>query len=117
MNVGQGIAYKFQRNIEKGLPKGAEITNQWYDEKAHYNYNREQYCKGAGHFTQMIWKGSKYVGVGIAWDPLGKVVIVVNYKPCGNVPSMFKYNVSDISPLRDDTDSNSSMATDSDGKS
>jgi len=64
----------------------------------------------------MIWKGTKYVGVGIAWDPTGKVVIVVNYKPCGNVPGMFKYNVSSITTPEHDTESNSDTATDSEGK-
>ena len=44
-NVGQSIAYKFKRSIEKGLPKGSEISDQWYDEHSKYNYNREQYCK------------------------------------------------------------------------
>ena len=75
-NVGQSIAYKFQRSIEKGLPDGRDITNQWYNEKIHYNYDREQHCKGAGHFTQMIWKGTKFIGVGIAWDIRGGKVVI-----------------------------------------
>ena len=44
-----------------------------------------------------------------------KSIKVVNYKPCGNIPGLYRYNVSDVSPLRDDSDTNSLTATDSDG--
>ena len=59
-----------------------------------FDYDAEQYCTGAGKFSQMVWKGTKYIGIGIAWNTLGKVVIVVNYKPAGNVAGAFHQNVS-----------------------
>lgn len=113
--VGESIAYKFKRDIGAGLPKASDITDDWYDEEQLYDYNREQYCKGAGHFTQMVWKNTKHIGVGISWDVRGKVVIVVNYKPAGNIPGMFKFNVSDIAPLPEEPESDGSQGnTDTD---
>lgn len=48
----------------------------------------------AGHFTQVVWKSTTEVGVGLATD--GKTVFVVGqYKPAGNMtnPGFFKDNV------------------------
>lgn len=47
-----------------------------------------------GHFTQVVWKSSEEVGVGLATD--GNTVFVVGqYKPAGNIssPGYFKDNV------------------------
>ncbi len=44
----------------------------------------------AGHFTQVVWKSSKELGVGLATD--GKTVFVVGqYKPAGNVTNSGYY--------------------------
>lgn len=48
----------------------------------------------AGHFTQVVWKSTKYVGMGIAKSNThGSVVIVANYLPPGNFIGQFKTNV------------------------
>lgn len=46
----------------------------------------------AGHFTQMVWKGTKEIGVGKAFSKDG-VYVVVHYHPGGNVMGQFKDNV------------------------
>ena len=50
--------------------------------------------------SQMIWKSTKYIGVGVAWDSNGKVVIVAHYKPAGNIAGYFAENVSVIDPIK-----------------
>ncbi|EWC44412.1 hypothetical protein DRE_01238 [Drechslerella stenobrocha 248] len=37
----------------------------WYNEVTKYNYNRPGFTAQTGHFTQVIWKGTK--SIGCAW--------------------------------------------------
>ena len=46
-----------------------------------------------GHFTQLIWARSCYFGVGKACSRSGKVIVVANYEPVGNVSGQFQNNV------------------------
>ena len=46
-----------------------------------------------GHFTQLIWKGSEKLGVGVATSASGKVYVVARYHPAGNYPNQFTENV------------------------
>ena len=48
---------------------------------------------GCGHFTQVVWKGSKEVGIGKAFGNDGRVFVVANYYPAGNILGKFKDNV------------------------
>ena len=48
----------------------------------------------AGHFTQVIWKDSREIGIGRAFTDNGRAVYVVcNYFPAGNVIGHVKENV------------------------
>ena len=48
----------------------------------------------AGHFTQVVWKGSREIGVGRAFADKGQSVYVVcNYLPAGNYIGHYKENV------------------------
>ena len=39
-----------------------------------------------GHFTQLVWDNTKYVGVGTALNvKTGRICIVARYSPPGNV--------------------------------
>lgn len=48
----------------------------------------------AGHFTQVVWKGTKELGVGLATDG-HKIYVVAQYRPPGNMnmPGHFADNV------------------------
>ena len=48
---------------------------------------------GCGHFTQLVWKGSKKLGLGVAQDRSGKRYVVAQYDPVGNIEG--KYEVND----------------------
>ena len=45
-----------------------------------------------GHFTQLVWKDSKFVGFGYARKG-GKTFVTANYDPPGNYVGMFESNV------------------------
>ena len=48
---------------------------------------------GTGHFTQVVWKNTRDIGIGKAFGKDGRVFVCVNYHPPGNVIGRFKDNV------------------------
>ena len=53
----------------------------------------------AGHFTQVVWKGSEELGVGRATYNDGKFnyeIVVANYYPAGNMMGAFPDNVNKL---------------------
>ena len=79
-----------------GTPiEGAAMTTTWYDEIKDYNFNKPGFKNGTGHFTQVVWKGSKQVGFGYAQSSDGAYFGVANYFPGGNIntPEYFSENV------------------------
>lgn len=50
-----------------------------------------------GHFTQVVWKSSIEIGVGISTYPdqryQTRTVVCINYRPRGNVQGQFPENV------------------------
>uniref|UniRef100_A0A0K0E5N2 SCP domain-containing protein n=1 Tax=Strongyloides stercoralis TaxID=6248 RepID=A0A0K0E5N2_STRER len=71
----------------------AQSTKMWYDEYKKYDFNKATFVHGTGHFTQVVWKGSKSVGCGIAKSNGGGTFTVCQYKPAGNMMGSFKENV------------------------
>ena len=73
-----------------------KCISSWYDEVSMHNFQRPKFSKETGHFTQMVWKDTKSMGVGVAHSPDGReVYIVTNYYPAGNIVSRgyFEENV------------------------
>ncbi|CAF3461378.1 unnamed protein product [Rotaria sp. Silwood1] len=73
-----------------------DAIQSWYGEIAMHNFDRPKYSSETGHFTQMVWRSSRKMGVGIAHSPDGReVYIVANYYPGGNIvnPGFFEDNV------------------------
>lgn len=69
----------------------------WYDEVKQYTWNVEP--KGAfkaGQFSQVVWKSSKELGVGVGRTKSGKVIAVASYWPRGNIIGQFLPNVKRI---------------------
>ncbi len=38
---------------------GGQATKSWYDEIVDYNFSKPAFQSGTGHFTQVVWAGSK----------------------------------------------------------
>ena len=72
---------------------GKMMTDDWYDEISQYDFNNPGYISGTGHFTQVVWKGSKQVGFGFAQARDGYYYGVANYYPAGNFIGEFEENV------------------------
>lgn len=69
-------------------------TSSWYDEIQDYDYSHPDFSMSTGHFTQVIWKGTQQLGVGIALTNDGKsVYVVAQYSPPGNFLGQFQENV------------------------
>ncbi|XP_062552937.1 uncharacterized protein LOC134218091 [Armigeres subalbatus] len=75
-------------------PSAKDVCRSWYEEVKQYPFNQEPrgVIKG-GQFTQMVWKGTKELGVGIGQTRSGKVIVVCTYYPRGNVLGQFMANV------------------------
>ncbi|XP_017340225.3 Golgi-associated plant pathogenesis-related protein 1 [Ictalurus punctatus] len=85
--------YYFQSSAPKKLT-GEEPVDSWYSEIKDYDFSKPGFLSNTGHFTQVVWKSTKEVGVGLATD--GNTVFVVGqYKPAGNIanPGFFQDNV------------------------
>ncbi|XP_050545537.1 uncharacterized protein LOC126907911 isoform X2 [Daktulosphaira vitifoliae] len=65
----------------------------WYKEGKNYDYTREPRILKSGHFTQLVWKGSKSMGIAMVKGKSGRIVIVANYDPPGNIMGQFTANV------------------------
>ena len=70
---------------------GTSPVDLWYDEVEQYDFNNQGFSMETGHFTQVVWKGSKNLGCGFA---CGKgCVVTCNYYPAGNYLGQFESNV------------------------
>lgn len=67
-------------------------TKDWYSEVSKYNYNKPRYSDDTGHFTQVVWKNTKNMGIGVGRSK-DAVYVCANYAPPGNYPGEFRENV------------------------
>lgn len=80
--------------------KGSAAVKSWYSEIKDYNFsNTEDQIMNKfhkiGHFSQVVWKGTKAVGVGMCQNSKGQFFVVCQYEPAGNMVGAFKKNVLD----------------------
>jgi len=77
----------------------SQAVQAWYKEIKDYKFDKPGFAHNTGHFTQVVWKGTKAVGVGIATtsepDNKGfyKSYVVARYFPPGNYVGQFESNV------------------------
>lgn len=107
--LGENLA-KFGASSERGLMStGSDAVDLWHSEIECYTYGTidggmgrgtEQCASecdrygGCGHYTQLVWRGSRKVGCGVAscfgdgfwWD-----TYVCNYDPPGNYIGQYPY--------------------------
>ena len=77
-----------------GTISGAEPVKKWYSEIEKYDFPSSSGTSAiTGHFTQLIWKKSTKLGVGMATSKSGNVYVVAHYIPVGNIVGHFETNV------------------------
>ncbi|XP_035247704.1 Golgi-associated plant pathogenesis-related protein 1-like [Anguilla anguilla] len=89
---GENIYYAWSSAPKKLT--GKEAVDSWYSEIKDYDFSKPGPSMDTGHFTQVVWKSSEEVGVGLATD--GNTVFVVGqYSPAGNITTVeyFENNV------------------------
>ena len=86
--MGENLYYCSGFNPDGGMP-----VTSWYDEIKDYDF-KNGVSKGGviGHFTQVVWKGSQYVGMGIG-SKGNNYFVVANYFPAGNWDGEYTKNV------------------------
>ena len=86
-----------------------------YAEESQHFYSREPTTLKTGHFTQVVWRDSLELGVGMARNRNGEVYVVANYNPAGNYLGSFRENV--LAPIRESTTDYSGASSPQPGKS
>uniref|UniRef100_A0A3B3R1N1 SCP domain-containing protein n=1 Tax=Paramormyrops kingsleyae TaxID=1676925 RepID=A0A3B3R1N1_9TELE len=56
-----------------------------------------------GHFTQVVWKDSQEMGIGLATDGKGNVFVVAQYRPAGNITNAGYYEQNVLPPQGKET--------------
>ena len=74
------------------------VVKMWYDEESLYDYTNPGVTSGAGHFTQIIWKGTTKIGCASVTGcgsshSLRENTWVCQYDPPGNYLRQFPENV------------------------
>ncbi|KAM4697179.1 uncharacterized protein WCC33_015880 [Rhinophrynus dorsalis] len=92
-NNGENLWYKWNSSMRDA--SGSEVVDTWYGEIKDYNFSKPGFQSNTGHFTQVVWKDSREVGIAKAVDGKGMVIAVAQYSPAGNItnPGYFQKNV------------------------
>ncbi len=93
---GSGFGENIAWTTNTRTPKA--IIKMWYGEESAYSYDNPGYLHNTGHFTQIVWKGTKEVGCAqvkncSAHWPNMEYCTVCQYNPPGNVLGRFSENV------------------------
>ena len=90
-----GINYE----IFKGdISKLFDICQNWVKEEMYFIKNAIndgiKYCSKTKHFTQIIWKKTKEIGIGYSTLNNNDKIFIIVYFPAGNIFDEFKNNIS-----------------------
>ncbi|KAF2367303.1 CAP domain [Trinorchestia longiramus] len=74
---------------------GEGTVRAWYETGRTYNYNCPSSADlaHAGEFSQLLWRSSRDLGIGVARGEGNRIVVVARYSPSGNQPGHFLENV------------------------
>ncbi|BBN06525.1 pathogenesis-related protein 1 [Marchantia polymorpha subsp. ruderalis] len=69
-----------------GYSSPSDAVESWLEEGRDYNsnFNSCSFGRVCGHYTQIIWRNTRYVGCGSATCPTGGKFVVCSYYPPGN---------------------------------
>ncbi|KAI9754216.1 MAG: hypothetical protein M4579_004813 [Chaenotheca gracillima] len=84
-------------DLAAGYANATAAVEAWGNERAQYNFAKQGFSEQTGHFTQVVWKGTKTVGCGrVKCDGKNKTpgwYVVCEYYPAGNVGGEYDQNV------------------------
>ncbi|KAL4217779.1 CRISP [Mactra antiquata] len=92
--VGENL-YCFWSSDKTAMPSATDAVKSWYDEIKDYDFGKGGFAMNTGHFTQVVWKGSKELGMAWAKASSGTTYVVANYRPAGNMLGDFDSNVTE----------------------
>lgn len=92
-SYGENIFCSWSSNANNNHVSGREPVDNWYAEMTQHVFHKEPTTLKTGHFTQVVWRESRELGVGMAKNRSGEVFIVANYDPPGNFIGSFEKNV------------------------
>ena len=91
--TGENLYY-FWTSASGVTLNGAAAVDSWYDEIKDYDFKNGKSKGGVvGHFTQLVWKGSTQLGIGVARSSQNSVFVVANYHFGGNFNNDYLNNV------------------------
>jgi uncharacterized protein YkwD len=76
----------------------ADRVRDWYSEIKDFDFaapDRNDYSV-TGHFTQIVWRGSRELGCGVSVCSGGAKMLVCRYSPPGNVDGRYRENVPKV---------------------
>lgn len=73
--------------------RARDCIDKWYSEINDYSFGKEPEVLSCGHFTQIIWRNTRELGIGSAKSKSGKLYVVAHYFPPGNISNQFVKNV------------------------
>ena len=69
-------------------------VDRWFTEMDHYDFNNGDFSPKTKQFTQLVWRSTEKLGVGVGFNSdRTKVYIVARFSPPGNQVGQFKDNV------------------------
>jgi uncharacterized protein YkwD len=68
------------------------VVGMWYDEFKKFNFRSGGFSMKTGHFTQVVWRGTREVGCGRS-QCNGIDIYICQYDPPGNVEGEYRDNV------------------------
>lgn len=80
-SYGENIFCSWSSNANNNHVSGREPVDNWYNEISQHVFHKEPTTLKTGHFTQVVWKESRELGVGMAKNRSGEVFVVANYDP------------------------------------
>lgn len=77
---------KYGENIYWSSGEATELrmVDKWAEEKKYFNSKSRKHSHKNGHYSQIVWRKTKFVGVGMAIAKDGSEYWVASYYPAGN---------------------------------
>lgn len=72
---------------------GEKLIEEWYSQIEKYNFDNPRKKNSTANFTQMVWKGTSFVGFGAKRSQSGYYFAVAFYYPIGNLEGLYEENV------------------------